>query len=77
MRFVLKFLSLLLSIALLFSLASCKNTDNGDGISFHDSLGTEVRLKEPPKRVAVLFSSFADIWTLAGGEIAVTVGETV
>ncbi len=77
MSFALKFLSLILSIALLFSLTSCKDTDNVGDISFRDSLGTEVRLKETPKRVAVLFSSFADIWTLAGGEIAITVGETV
>ena len=31
----------------------------------------------PPERVAVLFSSLAEIWLDAGGEIAVTVGETV
>ena len=30
-----------------------------------------------PQRVAVLFSSLAEIWLEAGGEIAVTVGETV
>lgn len=30
-----------------------------------------------PERVAVLFSSLAEIWLDAGGEIAVTVGETV
>lgn len=30
-----------------------------------------------PSRVAVLFSSMADIWTTAGGEIAITVGESV
>lgn len=30
-----------------------------------------------PKTVAVLFSSFADIWQLAGGEVAITVGESV
>jgi len=29
------------------------------------------------QRVAVLFSSFAEIWQLAGGEVAITVGESV
>lgn len=32
---------------------------------------------EKPTRVAVLFSSLAEIWLEAGGEIAITVGETV
>lgn len=29
------------------------------------------------QRVAVLFSSFAEVWQLAGGEVAITVGESV
>lgn len=45
--------------------------------AFTDDTGREIVLAEPPRRVAVLFSSFADIWTTAGGEIAITVGETV
>lgn len=44
---------------------------------FTDSTGTSVVLQEQPKKVAVLFSSFADVWVTAGGEIAVTVGEAV
>ena len=45
--------------------------------SFTDSTGTEVTLSERPERVAVLFSSYAEIWTLAGGEVTVTVGESI
>lgn len=45
--------------------------------TFTDSAGEEVVLEEKPERVAVLFSSFADIWQTAGGEITVTVGESV
>ena len=45
--------------------------------SFTDSTGQTVTLAEKPQRVAVLLSSFAEIWCLAGGEIAVTVGESV
>ncbi len=36
-----------------------------------------VPLPEKPERVAVLFSSLAQIWQEAGGQIAITVGETV
>ena len=35
--------------------------------AFADDLGREVRL-EPPRRVAALIGSFADVWHLAGGE---------
>lgn len=42
-----------------------------------DSEKKVVVLEEKPKKVAVLFSSLADIWTLAGGEVAITVGESV
>lgn len=45
--------------------------------SFADSTGEEVILSSRPQRVAVLFSSYAEIWTLAGGKVAVTVGETL
>lgn len=45
--------------------------------TFTDSLGNAVVLPDKPQTVAVLFSSYAEIWTVAGGEISVTVGETV
>lgn len=44
---------------------------------FTDSTGTLITLPEKPKTVAVLFSSYAEIWTLAGGQVSVTVGESV
>ena len=45
--------------------------------SFTDSAGETIVLNEKPERVAVLFSSFAELWQLAGGTVAVTVGESV
>lgn len=45
--------------------------------TFLDDLGNEVTLAKKPQRVAVLFSSFADIWKSAGGTVDVTVGESV
>ena len=63
-------------------------TEHGDGqlvppdppaayASFTDSAGETIVLEEKPERVAVLFSSFAELWQLAGGTVAVTVGESV
>lgn len=46
-------------------------------VSFTDSTGRTVTLNGTPQRVAVLFSSYADIWQMAGGQIAVTVGDAV
>ena len=44
--------------------------------TFEDSSGNSVTLREKPKRPAVLFSSFADVWRLSGGECYITVGES-
>ncbi len=44
--------------------------------TFTDSEGTLVELKKKPQRVAVLFSSLAETWITAGGEVSITVGET-
>ena len=45
--------------------------------TFTDSTGAIVTLRERPKTVAVLFSSYAEIWILAGGTVSVTVGESI
>lgn len=46
-------------------------------IVFTDSAGYNVSLNRTPTRVAVMFSSFADLWLSAGGQVAMTVGESV
>lgn len=51
--------------------------ESGWSCTFTDSTGAEVTLTRPPETVAVLFSSYAEIWTLAGGTVAVTVGESI
>lgn len=70
---------LVLSLALL--LGACAPRRNAaDGqvcLTVTDDGGTSVDVPRRPDRVAVLFSSLADLWTLAGGEVAITVGETV
>lgn len=46
-------------------------------VSFQDSVGNNISLTGKPQNVAVLFSSYAEIWQLAGGEVSMTVGEAV
>lgn len=54
-------------------------TENGAVFpySFTDDSGEVVTLDAEPTKAAVLFSSYAEIWTDAGGSVAVTVAETV
>ena len=64
-----------LLLACLLTLSGCagrsapapENERPDNGISFTDSLGQTVSLS-PPRRVAALIGSFADVWCLAGGE---------
>lgn len=69
-----KLLCLLLCCLLV---ASCgKGAKEPQDHTFTDSMGFAVSVSTTD-RVAVLFSSLADAWLLAGGKLAVTVGETV
>ena len=45
--------------------------------SFTDSTGARVSLPKMPQKTAVLFSSHAEVWQLAGGTVDITVGESV
>lgn len=77
-----------LIITTLFSGCAGKPAENnGDdsGVSegasfpytFTDSVGNEITLEKKPEKVAVLFSSYADIWLTAGGEVSITVGDSI
>lgn len=46
-------------------------------VSFTDSTGREVTLNSRPQNVAVLFSSYTEIWQIAGGEVKITVGDSI
>ncbi len=76
MKNLCKTLSLLLAVLLFACSCSSKDTNNGH-CTFSDFFGKSITLDVKPQKVAVLFSSFADIWLSAGGDVAVTVGETV
>lgn len=53
------------------------NSKGGFPYTFEDSTGTSVTVEEKPTVVAVLLSSLAQVWTTAGGDVSITVGETV
>lgn len=76
-----KIILLLTAAMLVLSLAACSYSDaeiqKQSYYSFTDHCGNTIELRHKPQKVAVLFSSFADIWTTAGGDVAVTVGESV
>ena len=73
-RILLSCIAALLSAAMLLSFAGCSAQSSGD---FTDDAGGSVSLPASPRRVAVLFSSLAELWCLSDGELSVTVGETV
>ena len=66
---------------LVLSLAACSHNkampQAQNYMEFTDHQGNNVVLPQKPQRVAVLFSSFADIWCTAGGTVDITVGESV
>lgn len=75
-----KYCIILLALALLATgLAGCGREEAGGAAyyAFTDDAGRQITLEKKPEKVAVLFSSYADVWTAAGGSIAVTVGETL
>ncbi len=70
---------LIFLLTALFLLSACSAAVNSaeKSISFTDDINNTVSLDKKPKKVAVLFSSYAEIWNLAGGTVSVTVGESV
>jgi len=76
-----KLISVVFAAMLALSLAACSynTTDVADSnyYTFTDHGGNTVVLHQKPQKVAVLFSSFADIWVTAGGQVDITVAETV
>jgi len=65
--------ALLLCLAL--CLAGCARSSGGAG--FTDGTGAAVPFPKRLDTVAVLFSSYAEAWVMAGGTVSVTVGESV
>ena len=74
-----KYIILIFSLLLCASFLSCadEKTDEKVYYSFKDSEQRDVILEKKPQKVAVLFSSYAEMWTLAGGDVSITVGESI
>lgn len=72
---------LLILFVLCMILSGCSKKEETvtetDYYTFTDSTGHEVVLEHKPEKVAVLFSSLAQIWSLAGGQTTVTVGDSI
>lgn len=62
---------------LLGGCAQAPATPHSQFYSFTDGLGQEIILADRPQKIAVLFSSLAELWQLAGGAVSITVGESV
>ena len=59
-------------------LSGCATPETaGEGYTFTDDTGTQVTVGEKPETVAVLLSSLADLWITAGGNVDITVGESI
>ncbi len=52
-------------------------SDSGEAetVTFTDHMGREVTVPKNPQRVAALIGSFAQVWTLAGGEVVATAND--
>ena len=69
---------ILIILICLLLLTGCAPVETaGEGYTFTDDTGTAVTVPEKPEKVAVLLSSLADLWITAGGEVDITVGESV
>lgn len=68
---------LILAVCLWFLTGCAPAQQTGVGCTFMDDTGAMITVPEKPETVAVLLSSLADLWTTAGGQVDITVGETV
>lgn len=66
-----RLLALGLGLMLLCGCGAKEKTMEIDGVTFTDALGRTVSVEEP-QRVACLLGSFAQVWTLAGGDVCAT-----
>lgn len=73
-----RFLLLILCLLLLTGCQTHSVEDSGENAClFTDDTGAQVQVPLQPRRVAVLTSSLSDLWITAGGQVDITVYETV
>ncbi len=74
------FISVIFVLLIIFISGSIEDNmpaGSGEYFTFTDSEGTIVELSQKPQKTAVLFSSLTECWIEAGGEVYITVGESV
>lgn len=79
-KFIALFVCFTIAVTVMLFFFGCENDEEKSSEAFYtftDSNGREVKLYEKPQRTAVLLASYAEIWTLSGGETAITVGDSV
>lgn len=72
-----RIIALSLAAMLLLSACATRLVTVPEYKSFTDDAGREITLYSKPQRIAVLMSSLAEVWTLSGGKVDITVGESV
>lgn len=72
-----KWISALMLAVWLTGCAPAPAEDADSRVVFTDHTGTEVSVPRKPETVAVLLSSLTDVWITAGGDVDITVGETL
>lgn len=77
MRKIAILLSILVCTLFLFSCSQKEPDFKSTTLVFSDDAGNSIHVEEKPKKVAVLFSSHAEMVLLAGGSVDITVGESV
>lgn len=82
MKWKIQILCILAAVCLLLSAGCAGNKTTGQKepanawYHFTDAAGVEILLPQKPEKVAVLFSSYADLWNIAGGTVQISVGES-
>lgn len=71
-----RFFCLALALCLLTACASPAGAPAAKGYTFTDDLGRPVTVAAP-ERVAAMGASFADVWQLAGGQVAITTSDAL
>lgn len=77
MKRILSFILPVLCMVLVFISCGKRQEVSQPFYAFKDDSGIEISLAQKPKKVAVLFSSHAEMVLLSGGSVDITVGESI
>ena len=75
LRFFSAFVGILMLTAAFAGCGNMPEPEEKDTVTVTDAMGRTVAVEKAPERVAALIGSFADIWTLAGGDLCAAAEE--